>query len=144
MCWPKTRMKYRIQWGNIHVCKHNQRCWNIHRMKSWVLVVGVWSFYGVCIFCPEIAASKCVPRWEIRLSSPFHIALFIPSTLSVRAHTHTQKKKLKKKKRKQHTHTCGWPCCHSRLTGCSSGRFDCLPCVEVKKRRQHQMKHHPS
>lgn len=91
MCWPKTRMKNLIQRGNLHVCKHNQCCWNIHRMKSWLLVVAMWSLYGVCIFCPAVAASKCVPCWEIGSHLLFTLLSFSQySQLQRRTNTHTK------------------------------------------------------
>lgn len=90
MCWPKTRKKNGFQQGNLHVCKHNQRCWNIHRMKSWLVVAGVSSLYGVCIFYPAISASKCVPHWEIDSHLLLTLLSFFPIVTHTRAHTRTR------------------------------------------------------
>lgn len=91
MCWPKTRMQNLDQRGNIHVCKHNQCCRNIHRMRSWVHVVDMWSLYAVCI-CPAIAASKCVPLWEIGYHLLFTLLSFsqYSNCSSAQIHKHTE------------------------------------------------------
>lgn len=88
VCSLETAMQHSVQRGNVHVCKHNQCCRNIHRMKSWLHVVDMWSVYGVCIFSPAMAASKCAPLERQTIISFSHRCPF-PNTLPAAAHTHT-------------------------------------------------------